>query len=86
MNEQRLTPLFWFFLGAVFGAAVALLFSPVPGSELRARIAEREAWNRALEEMRKVREVLERLPKEAEQAREEVEEPMEEEQAEEETA
>jgi gas vesicle protein len=86
MTEQRTTPLVWFLLGAVFGAAMALLFSPVPGAELRARIAERAEWNRALEEMRKVREALEKARKGLEEAREEREEPMEQEQTEEETA
>jgi len=79
MNEQRISPLFWFFLGAGFGAAMALLFSPLPGPELRARIAEREEWNRALEEMRKVRGALEKARKEAEEGHEELEEASKEE-------
>ena len=78
MTEKRTLLLFWFLLGAVFGAAVALLFSPLPGPELRARIAEREEWNRALEEMRKVRETMERARTGLEDAREETEEPGEE--------
>jgi gas vesicle protein len=64
-------PLFWFLLGAVFGAAVALLLSPLPGPELRTRIAERPEWDRGLEEMRKLRQALEKT-------REEIEEPGEE--------
>jgi gas vesicle protein len=72
-------PLFWFLLGAVFGAAVALLFSPLPGPELRARIAEREEWNRALEEMRKVRQALEKTREETEEPGVELEEVTEEE-------
>lgn len=79
MTEQKMAPLFWFLLGVVFGAALALLLSPLPGPELRARISESAEWNRALEEMRKVREALERIPEGAEEAREELEEATEEE-------
>jgi gas vesicle protein len=71
-------PLFWFLLGAVFGAAVALLLSPLPGPELRTRIGEREEWDRALEEMRKVRQVLEKTREETEEPGEESEEVTEE--------
>jgi gas vesicle protein len=71
-------PLFWFLLGAVFGAAVALLLSPLPGPELRTRIGERAEWDRALEEMRKVRQVLEKTREETEEPGEESEEVTEE--------
>jgi gas vesicle protein len=79
MTENRTMPLFWFLLGAVFGAAVALLFSPLPGPELRARIGERAEWDRALEEMRKVRQALEKTREETEEPGEESEEVTEEE-------
>jgi gas vesicle protein len=71
-------PLFWFLLGAVFGAAVALLLSPLPSPELRTRIGERTEWDRALEEMRKVRQALEKTREETEEPGEESEEVTEE--------
>jgi hypothetical protein len=47
MTEKRAMPLFWFLFGAVFGAALAFLISPLPGPELRARIAEKAEWDRS---------------------------------------
>jgi gas vesicle protein len=79
MNEEKMAPLVWFLLGVVFGAAIAMLLSPMPGPELRARIAERAEWDRALEEMRKVRQALEKTREETEEPGEELEEFTEEE-------
>ena len=79
MTEKRTMPLFWFLLGAVFGAAVALLFSPLPGPELRARIAAMAEWDRALADLAHFRQALEKTREETEEPGEELEEVTEEE-------
>ena len=55
-------PVLTFLLGSLVGAAVALLYAPMSGEELRSQIREEadvrvkkatEEWNRALENMQK---------------------------------
>ena len=56
------TVLFAFALGAVAGAAVALLFAPAPGDETRQYLSERarEGRERAADAARQGREFVER--------------------------
>ncbi len=41
------TSVMWFIAGAAVGAAVALLYTPVPGEEVRRRIAEKTEEGRS---------------------------------------
>ncbi|HXH05436.1 MAG TPA: YtxH domain-containing protein [Vicinamibacterales bacterium] len=61
-NEGTGSIVMAFLLGALTGAAVALLLAPAPGEELRRRLAEkaREGREKAGEAARQGREFLER--------------------------